>query len=57
MVLFIEREADGELVGTAALVGDWFSGRPVGLIEWLAVHPAHRKRGLGEALVVRRYTT
>jgi mycothiol synthase len=51
-ILFLERETDGELAGTVALWGDWFDGRPVGQIEWLAVHPTHRGRGLGAALVV-----
>jgi len=51
-ILFVEREANGELVGTTALLGHWFDGRPVGQIEWLAVHPAHRGKGLGEALVL-----
>ena len=30
-ILFLEREADGELAGTVALLGDWFDGRPVGI--------------------------
>jgi mycothiol synthase len=51
-ILFVEREADGELAGTTTLLGGMFNGRPVGLVECLAVHPAHRSRGLGEALVV-----
>jgi mycothiol synthase len=51
-ILLAEGEASGELVGTAEAAESSFMGRRVGLIAWVAVHPAHRGRRLGEALVV-----
>ena len=52
-ILLAEREATGELTGTAmVLYSPPAKGRREGLIQYVGVHPAHRGRRLGEALVV-----
>lgn len=46
-------EHDGQVVGaaTAWCDADRESGQPRGWLQWLAVVPSHRRRGLGHALV------
>jgi mycothiol synthase len=51
-ILFAERESDGALAGTTAAWEAEREGRRWGLIHWVAVDPAHRGRGLGEALIL-----
>jgi ribosomal protein S18 acetylase RimI-like enzyme len=50
-ILFIEQEIDGDLVGTTMALQFGWKGPETGLIAWMAVHPAHRGRGLGAALL------
>jgi len=50
----VARQADGELVGTCTLTlipNLTRSLRPYGLIENVVTHPAHRKQGIGTALL------
>lgn len=51
-ILFAERVEDGALAGTTAAWEAELEGRRMGLVHWVAVHPAHRGRRLGEALVL-----
>jgi mycothiol synthase len=50
-ILFAEREEEGTLAGTTTAWETEYEGRRVGLIHWVAVHPEHRGRRLGEALM------
>jgi mycothiol synthase len=49
-VFFAVREEDGQVAGTTSSWEAKIEGRRVGLIHWVAVAPAHRGHGLGEAL-------
>jgi mycothiol synthase len=51
-IFFAERECDGALAGTTAAWEAEREGRRWGLIHWVAVDPAHRGHGLGEALIL-----
>jgi mycothiol synthase len=49
-VFLAVREVDGQVAGTTSSWETEIEGRRVGLIHWVAVAPAHRGHGLGEAL-------
>jgi mycothiol synthase len=50
-ILFAERIEDGALVGTTTAWEADLEGKRMGLVHWVAVEPAHRGRGLGDALL------
>jgi len=50
-ILLAERVVDGELVGTATALEEPLRRRRTGLVACVAVHPAHRGRGLGSAVL------
>jgi ribosomal protein S18 acetylase RimI-like enzyme len=50
-ILFVVREADGMLVGTIGASERRRKRKRIGSVVWLAVHPEHRRRGVGAALL------
>jgi mycothiol synthase len=50
-ILFVERKADGMIVGTVGASEKRLRRKRIGMVVWMAVHPEHRGRGLGTALL------